>query len=212
MCSNLYNCDVYLFQLCRVCAFFYCASDWFASRKLKITVFFISVYNKKYTISIKSWSGLSMHACPPHAFWDLFPTWKKRMWKYLQVHSPIVTPQRLEKKICSVAQPLVCPVSIFLPPLTGSTGHQAKVLNGWIRLIRVDWDHIQADRCNIDRRLWFPLHHEEWRGRCCLFSPEGRKSSSALTWNLPIRYCKKAISACFLPLTAALLQLPDSYW
>lgn len=104
MCVKLNFVNVYVF--------FYCASDWFASRKLKITVSFISVYNET-NVSIKS-SGLSMHTHLPHAFWELFPSCKKRMWWYLQGDSLIVTPKRLEKKTCSVATFTVRLASLFV--------------------------------------------------------------------------------------------------
>lgn len=103
------------------------------------------------------------------------------------------------KKICSVAQPLVCPVSIFLlPHLTGSTGHQAKVLNGWIRLIRVDWAHIQADWCNIDRRLWFPLFTTKSEGGvAACFLQRGVKAARLWRETFPSATVKKPFQRVF---------------
>lgn len=150
-----------------------------------------------------------MHACPHMPSVHFFPMGKRgcmcsveeiAMWQLhnAQKHA------RWQHSLCSSSKHF----STLPPP--SSTGHHTKVLNAWIRLIRVP--HIQAD---FYRLSGFPVFNSAWAKGATLACVHQKCARTAQLCGEAARTAaaKTAISAFFL-LIASLFQLPplDQLW
>lgn len=119
---------------------------------------------------------------------------------------------RWQHSLCSSSKhfstlPPPRPHPAFHPHPPSSTGHHTKVLNAWIRLIRVA--HIQAD---FYRLSGFPVFAWAKGGNAGLRSPEMCKNSSALRWSSSDCRGKNCHFSGFFLLIASLFQLPPLDW